>query len=115
MPQDRRANQRVPVSLNVKLRLPDGHTTSTELISNISLGGVFIEMQEPLAFGVEVVLEFSLPSPSRTIRCKGFVVWSTRSHPDRAPGKQGVGIRLTDIGIADMRVLNEFIASQLKF
>ncbi len=114
MASERRSNSRVPVNLNVKIRLPDGRTTATERIRNISLGGVFIEMSDPLPFGAEFALEFSLPVAPRTIRCRGFVVWSSKTHPDRMPGSHGVGVRLMDIGIADMRVLNEFIAAELK-
>jgi uncharacterized protein (TIGR02266 family) len=113
MPSERRSNSRVDVDLSVKLKLPDGRTTSTEVIRNISLGGIFIAMGDPLAFGAEVALEFTLPVAPRTIRCKGFVVWSTRTHPDKVPGLTGIGVRLLDIGITDMRVLNEFIAAQL--
>src|SRR5687767_8653275 len=101
MPSERRSNSRVDVDLSVKVKLPDGRTTATEQIRNISLGGVFIEMEDPLAFGAEIALEFTVPVAPRTIRCKGFVVWSTRTHPDRVPGKMGVGVRLMDIGITD--------------
>jgi hypothetical protein len=60
-------------------------------------------MEEPLAFGAEMQLEFSLPREPRTIRCEGFVVWSTKSSPDRLPGRTGMAVRLTSIGIAEMR------------
>ncbi len=113
MPSERRSNSRVPVDLGVKVKLPDGRTSATVQIRNISLGGVFIEMDDPLPFGAEIALEFSLPVAPRTIRCKGFVVWSTKTHPDRLPGSSGIGVRLMDIGITDMRVLNDFIATQL--
>lgn len=114
MSSERRSNSRVPVSLAVKVKLPDGRAANTEQLKNISLGGVFIEMAEPLPFGAELGLEFTLPVAPRTIRCKGFVVWSSKTHPNKFPGKQGVGVRLMDIGITDMRVLNEFIDTALK-
>lgn len=98
----------------MKVRLPDGGTAVTQRIGNISLGGVFIEMEDPVAFGSEVALEFSLSVAPRTIRCKGFVVWSTKTSPERAKsGQKGIGVRLMDIGIADMRTLAEFIEAEL--
>lgn len=96
------------------MRLPDGAIEATQRITNISLGGVFIEMDNPVAFGSEVSLEFSLPVAPRTIRCKGFVVWSTKTSPERAKaGQKGIGVRLTDIDITEMRTLAEYIESEL--
>src|SRR5688500_3884048 len=112
MAVERRSNSRVAVELSVKVRLPDGGVSTSETIRNVSLGGVFIQMANPLPFGAEVALEFSLTSPSRTIRCKGFVVWSTKTNPEKS-AQPGIGVRLMDIGITDMRVLNEFVARQL--
>ena len=113
MDSERRSNSRVEVELSVKIRLPDGRTSSSDVIRNISLGGVFIEMPEPLPFGAELSLEFTLPVVPRSIRCKGFVVWSSKTHPDRCPGKSGAGVRLMDIGISEMRILNDFIDGRL--
>jgi uncharacterized protein (TIGR02266 family) len=113
MGSERRSNSRVDVDLSVKIRLPDGRAAASSMIRNLSLGGVFIEMPEPLPFGAELSLEFALPIAPRLIRCRGFVVWSSKTHPDRFPGKSGVGVRLMDIGITEMRILNEFVDGQL--
>jgi Tfp pilus assembly protein PilZ len=113
MASERRSNSRVTVDLDLKIRLPDGRILSSNPIRNISLGGVFIDMPEPLAFGAELALEFTLPVAPRLIRCKGFVVWSSKTHPERCPGRSGVGVRLMDIGIGEMRILHEFIDGHL--
>ena len=110
----RREHKRVNAGITVKVRSPDGRRATTEQIKNISLGGVFIEMENPLAFGTDVELEFALPADARIITCKGFVVWSTKTSPERGGGSQGIGVRLMDIGVREMRVLNEFIEEQLK-
>ncbi len=113
METERRSNSRVDVELSVKLRAPGGRVVSSSTIRNISLGGVFIDMPDPLAFGAELEIEFSLPAAPRQIRCKGFVVWSSKTHPERCPGLSGIGVRLMDIGITEMRILNEFVADKL--
>ena len=114
MANKRRAQPRVNASLKARLRLADGSTLETTQIANISLGGVFIQMDDPLPFGSEFDLEFSLPGPQRAIRCAGFVAWSTRTAPERkGPLGEGIGVRLTGIGIADMRSLAEFIEDKL--
>ncbi|MBI3178294.1 MAG: PilZ domain-containing protein [Deltaproteobacteria bacterium] len=109
----RREHTRVAARISVSVRAPDGRTINADEIANISLGGVFIEMREPLAFGTDVDLEFSLSAEVRTIRCKGFVVWSTVTSPERGGGRQGIGVRLMDIGVREMRILNEFIERRL--
>jgi hypothetical protein len=48
------------------------------------------------------------------IRCKGFVVWSTKDDPAKHSQKRGIGVRLTDIGVQEMRILAQFIDSQMK-
>jgi len=110
----RREHKRVTTSITVKVRSPDGRRATTEQIRNISLGGVFIEMEDPLPFGTDVELEFSVAADPRLIACKGFVVWSTKSSPERGGGRHGIGVRLMDIGVKEMRLLNDFIEEQLK-
>ncbi|MBN1959866.1 MAG: PilZ domain-containing protein [Deltaproteobacteria bacterium] len=113
MASERRSNSRVNVKLSVNIRLSDGHSLSSNLIRNISLGGVFIEMPEPLAFGTEIYLEFKLPETPRILNCSGFVVWSSKTNPERCPGKIGIGVRLMDISINEIRLLHEFIDGQV--
>ena len=97
----------------VKMRLPDGKRVSEKSIWNTSLGGVFIEMASPLTFGAEVQLEFVFGRDQGNITCDGFIVWSTPTSPEKAPGKAGCGVRLMNIGIAEMRRLAEAVAQRL--
>jgi uncharacterized protein (TIGR02266 family) len=107
-----RAHPRVPANITATVRTGGKAAIKAGRIRNISLGGVFVEIPEPLPFGTDVDIEFSLPSGAGVLRCKGFVVWSTKDDPDKADGKQGIGVRLTDIGVQEMRDLAEFIESQ---
>jgi hypothetical protein len=108
----KRTHPRVATRIEVRLRLPDGRTQSVAQILNMSLGGVFLEMDEPLGFGTELDLDFSVPGTN--LRCKGLVVWNTRTAPDRASGRTGMGVRLMSIGVADMRKLEGFVAARLE-
>jgi uncharacterized protein (TIGR02266 family) len=109
----RRAHPRVPASVSATIRIPGGGTHTTNHLSNISLGGVFIDMEDPFAFGTEVTLEFALPIHARVINCRGLVVWTSK-HSRDAEGKRGIGVRLMNIGIADMRVLADYIERSLR-
>lgn len=95
-----------------KLRLPDGSTQVSGEILNISLGGVFIGMEDPPGFGTEFDLELALPAA--TVRCRGLVVWSTKTSPSRAGGRAGIGVRLMKIGVAEMRELESYISDKLE-
>ncbi len=98
--------------VEVKIRT-GSRSSNSKALWNTSLGGVFIGMTDPLAFGADVQLEFSLPSEPRTIRCEGFVISSTKSSPEASPGESGIAIRLTSIGIAEMRHLARCVGREL--
>ena len=100
--------------VSVVLRQGAGNKSESGSVWNTSLGGVFVEMSEPLPFGAEMQLEFSLPAAPKTIRCEGFVVWSTKDSPDRARAKKGIGVRLVNIGIAEMRHLAASVGRSLE-
>lgn len=112
-PSKRRGHPRVSAGLITTLELPDGRITVAERLSNISLQGLFVEMTEPLPLGCEVGLEFKLPVAARIVRCRGLVVRTVTTPGGEEP--PGIGLRLMDIGIADMRVIAEYIEQQLRF
>ena len=93
--------------------MTSGQMPNVQALWNISLGGLFFEMNEPMAFGSEVTLEFNLPVDPRLVRCKGFVVWTTKTSPDKARGKTGVAVRLADIKMAEMRAIGQAIGQAL--
>jgi len=112
MAEQNRAHPRVKVRIAVKVRTTNGAPVNVGQIHNISLGGVFIESDQPVAFGTDLDVEFALPSG--VIRCKGFVVWSTKTGTPQSKGFPGMGVRLAQIGVQEMRHLAAFIEDQLK-
>jgi uncharacterized protein (TIGR02266 family) len=110
-PSERRQYVRVPTDITLDLQTKDGKTFSTQKVENVSLGGVFAHMANPLPFGTELTLHFSIGDPPQRIRCTGFVVWIRK--PGSAEGPAGIGIRLGDISIADMRALAAYIEQVL--
>ncbi|MEK7704021.1 MAG: PilZ domain-containing protein [Myxococcota bacterium] len=112
MDDKKRQHPRIDSDIHVTVRLADGCPTNAGRIRNLSLGGVFIEM-EPLAFGATMQLVFTLPDGARPLTCTGYVVWSTKVEPKRAAGMDGNGIRLTDISVSDMRLLSDYVSKHL--
>ena len=111
MGQNMRQHPRISTDIKINIRTRDGKQYDTLAVENISLGGVFIEMSEPLGFGVEVSIAFSIKQPQRQIRCTGHVVWTRKV--DTVEGAPGIGVRLADISIGDMRALEEYIDQTL--
>jgi hypothetical protein len=111
-----RAHPRVSASIhvNVTVATPTGRSVRAEKIANISLGGIFIEMPDPPGFGAELNLEFKLAQDRPAIRCKGFVVWSAKGKTDVADGRVGMGVRLTDLSVADMKSVSDFIEDRAR-
>ena len=103
-----------PKLRTVKVRLPTGSRRTEKDVWNVSLGGVFVEMVDPPSFGSELGLEFVMARETDNIVCEGFVVWSTTTSPDKAPGKTGAAVRLVNIGIREMRLLAEAIGRELE-
>ena len=63
----------LPVPLRVDLRRPDG-TTTVEYAVNISPGGLCLHLENALAAGDRVHVEFTLPPSGPTVRADASVV-----------------------------------------
>ncbi|MEK7704966.1 MAG: PilZ domain-containing protein [Myxococcota bacterium] len=109
----RRTQTRAYAGISAQIIGPDGRRTSTERIANISLGGLFVEMDEPLPFGADVSIEFTLPVTPGLIRCKGFVVWSSKEQDTSSGRPPGIGVRLIDIGMREMRLVADYVEGRL--
>ena len=54
----KRQFSRVPLSHTVRYRAEDTHKFASGDMSNLSLGGMFVQTSQPLAAGTEVYLQF---------------------------------------------------------
>jgi uncharacterized protein (TIGR02266 family) len=74
---------------------------------NISLGGVFIEMESALPFGARVLLKFRIPTQSDAIEVDGQVRWLEMEEGH----VRGIGIRFEGLRARDVWALNKFFES----
>ena len=113
--QSRRKHPRIDTDIEVRVRRVDGGGLPAGRIRNISLGGVFVE-SEPLAFGTELQLSFKLPINAKTLDCSGYVVWSTKGvdESQKPQGMDGNGVRLTRIGVLEMKQLAQFVHGEIE-
>lgn len=91
-----RKEPRVPLSVKVWYRTPDGKHFES-LTEGIGGGGLFIESSTQFPKGTEIEVEFSLPDkPTERLRAKGDVVW-VRTKPERYTFFPGMGVKFTEI------------------
>ncbi len=99
---ERRRNVRAPVSLSVELR--DKRGFSLHATRDISVGGFFFDRAIPHPVGTRVMLAFTLPGDTRTIRCGGEIVNVPDAHG------YGMGVRFVDVLPGDQKRIDEFVA-----
>ncbi len=102
---EKRASPRVPVRLRVNIFCRNRELQSSQAITNISLGGVYVELSEPIPFGSEIDMIFELPDG--IFECAGTVV---RVESGERPG---IGVRLTRVEISDLRRMRAYIDQRL--
>ncbi len=97
-PRDKRAGERMPVGLGVRLSYGTLDEFVDRFAVNISRGGVFIRTREPRPVGTRVSFELRLHTGEVVIRGEGVVRWiQAESASSRPPTTPGMGIQFTDL------------------
>ena len=87
-PQERRRYQRQPASLEVELEFAGRRLRART--RDLSLGGLSLDVVEPIPHGQEVSLSFVLPTDPQAIRCHAVARWAD---PQGGLGLQFLGLR----------------------
>ena len=53
------------------------------------------------------------PKPDDRVLLTLAVAHATKDDPDKGKGKQGIGVRLTDLGVSEMRSISEIVGRDL--
>ena len=109
-PHDKRAGERMPVGIAVRL----SHGTVDEFVEkfavNISRGGVFIRTREPKPVGTRVSFELRLAGGEAVVRGQGVVRWvQAEGTPGRPPTAPGMGIQFTDLDEPSRAVVDRVV------
>jgi type IV pilus assembly protein PilZ len=70
------------------------------LAKDISVGGMFVQTDEPAPFGAEVVVHLTLPSDNKELRLPGVVRW-TRPN--------GFGVQFGLLGVRETHAITEIV------
>lgn len=93
-----RENPRKPCLINADYRILDRDFKS--YILDIGIGGVFIETDQQLPVGNDMLLKFSLPNHSKPFTLKGEVAWSS---------PRGFGVKFKDMSAQQEEILKRFV------
>jgi uncharacterized protein (TIGR02266 family) len=83
-----------------------------DYIRNLSLGGIFIQTEEPLPTRTRLQVEFRLPDMSDPITAEGVVVHTFRGRATRESSLNGMGIRFAELNPSSRKRLELYLQSQ---
>lgn len=82
------------------------------LSEDLSVGGLYLKTNVPLAFDETIMLSFSLPSQKqeKTVNCKASVAWTNYGKNPRKPDlPSGVGLKFVDPLREDLIAISSFV------
>jgi hypothetical protein len=114
--EDRRKHPRVKAKLHMVYE--DGRTSFKTRVVDISLGGVFLEMEKPPEAGTEIRLTPVLPDqgPDKpATQLKGRVVRVVEYDLENFPRpKTGIGVEFSDVSDGEQSVLSNIFREGLR-
>ena len=96
-----RENPRKSCLINAKYRIQGSSFRS--YILDISIGGVFIETNERVPVGENIILNFTLPSLSQPFSMPGNIAWS---------GPQGFGVKFEGIPNPEGNAIKKYVETE---
>jgi type IV pilus assembly protein PilZ len=94
-----RRYQRAPLDVLVEFATKASDARHPGRSKDISLGGMFIHVEQPLPFGAELVVHLTLPGQKAAFALPGVVRWSR-------PG-EGMGIQFGMLGARETYAITE--------
>jgi len=77
-------------------------------VLNISMGGIYIETNQPLPEGTLFEFEFKLPDSNKIVKSKGIVTWVTKKN-----NQSSMGIKFIKVSTNDKKAIIAYIESRL--
>lgn len=94
-----RRYQRAPLDIPLEFAAKSDDARHPGRSRDISLGGMFIRVEEPLAFGAELVVYITLPGQKAPFTLPGVVRWSRAG--------EGMGIQFGLMGARETHAITE--------
>ena len=100
MPENRRSTTRFDVSLPANLDI--GECSHALTITNLSLGGAFVDYVDKIALGTQVSLKFEIPGRTSPISVGARVRWVADS---------GAGVQFDGLRAGEVWSLNQYLST----
>lgn len=97
--REKRAHERVSVEVDLSCELKSGGVIAGSG-KDISLGGMYVECKEILAFGIELTIVTRLPGTTQELRLPAIVRWSK-------PG--GFGVQFGLLGARETHAITQLM------
>jgi type IV pilus assembly protein PilZ len=91
---------RAPLERPLEFQTKNSDHRYRGLAKDISVGGMFVQTDEPAAFNAEVVVYLTLPSDTKELRLPGVVRW-TRPN--------GMGVQFRSLGVRETHAITEIV------
>ncbi len=111
---EKRANQRVPVALRVKLRYRNVDTFVSKFATNISTTGIFISSRKPKPVGTQLRFELRLADDSIAIAGRGRVSWILPFRESHPKALHGMGIEFTRLAKGSRELVQTIVAERIE-
>jgi len=98
---DKRVHPRVPFGASVTCEVSGGESIQGR-VKDISVGGMFIESEAPVAFGTQVTIVVRFPNMKADSRLPGVIRWLN-------PG--GFGVQFGLLGARETHAISELFKS----
>jgi molecular chaperone DnaK len=112
-PHDKRAGERSPVGLLLKLSYGTVDEFAERFASNVSRGGIFIRTREPRPVGTLVTFELRLAGGEAVVKGQGVVRWiqpeNPAAHPPVAPG---MGVQFLELDERSRELVDRIAAQK---
>jgi type IV pilus assembly protein PilZ len=103
---EKRISTRVPIRVLVEYQSIDDFLA--DYTSNLSLGGMFIQTQQPLDLGTRFRLRLRVPGRPRPVETFGTVRWVVPD--DGTPGViPGMGVQFDDLSPSDKKTVERLL------
>ena len=105
---ERRIAARMPIRVMVEYEALEDFLI--DYTANVSLGGIFIQTDEPMPVGTTFKLRLRIPQRQRPIDTVGVVRWQVP--PEQAgPLIPGMGVQFDSLSPTDLRAVHRLLAA----
>lgn len=98
MVEEKRRHARAPIDIPLLFQVKGRSRERSGIGKDISVGGMFIESDEPQKFGAELLIRIRLPGSDQSLLLRGIVRWET---------SKGMGVQFSLLGALETHLITE--------